>query len=128
MSFAKQASSVSVELQKIPVWAKNPILILGASILIGLFAYVSFPLPFTPIPIATQPFLVLFLAVLVGSKRATAAVAAFLLQGAGFDIRAILSPTVPKGSERVRICLHSFNTENEIRLLTEMINNLLNAQ
>jgi len=53
---------------------------------------------------------------------------AFLLQGAGFDIRAILSPTVPKGSERVRICLHSFNTENEIRLLTEMINNLLNAQ
>jgi 8-amino-7-oxononanoate synthase len=53
---------------------------------------------------------------------------ASLLQGAGFDVRAILSPTVPKGSERIRICLHSFNSENEIHLLTEMINKLVNAQ
>ncbi len=33
---------------------------------------------------------------------------------ARFDSRAILSPTVPKGSERLRICLHSFNTTTEI--------------
>lgn len=31
-----------------------------------------------------------------------------------FDIRPILYPTVPKGSERLRIVLHSFNTEKEI--------------
>jgi 8-amino-7-oxononanoate synthase len=32
----------------------------------------------------------------------------------GFDVKAILSPTVPGGKERLRICLHSFNTEAEI--------------
>lgn len=47
------------------------------------------------------------------------------LQVAGFDIRAILSPTVPKGQERLRICLHSFNTENQIRELTELMNQIM---
>ncbi len=32
----------------------------------------------------------------------------------GFDVRPILSPTVQKGKERIRICLHSFNTEKDI--------------
>jgi 8-amino-7-oxononanoate synthase len=45
------------------------------------------------------------------------------LQNAGLDVRPILSPTVSKGSERIRICLHSFNTEKEISLLTDIINN-----
>ncbi len=36
------------------------------------------------------------------------------LQKEGFEVRAIKSPTVKKGDERLRICLHSFNTENEI--------------
>ncbi len=41
------------------------------------------------------------------------------LQDQHFDVRAILSPTVPKGKERLRIILHSFNTFVEIdRLLT----------
>ncbi|MCK5867257.1 MAG: 8-amino-7-oxononanoate synthase, partial [Mycoplasmataceae bacterium] len=31
------------------------------------------------------------------------------IQKKGFDIRPILSPTVPKGQERLRICLHSYN-------------------
>lgn len=35
----------------------------------------------------------------------------------GFDARAILSPTVPVGAERIRIVLHSFNTEEEISRL-----------
>ncbi|GAA4449056.1 pyridoxal phosphate-dependent aminotransferase family protein [Nibrella saemangeumensis] len=39
-------------------------------------------------------------------------------QQAGFDVRAILSPTVPAGQERLRLCIHSFNTADEIdRLL-----------
>jgi 8-amino-7-oxononanoate synthase len=36
------------------------------------------------------------------------------LQAQGFDVRAILSPTVAKGKERLRICLHLHNTEQEI--------------
>ena len=47
------------------------------------------------------------------------------LQGKGFDVRPILSPTVPQGSERLRICLHTFNTEENIRGLTEMLTSLL---
>ncbi len=32
----------------------------------------------------------------------------------GMDVRPILSPTVPEGKERLRFCLHSFNTEEHI--------------
>lgn len=39
------------------------------------------------------------------------------LIGNGLDVRAILSPTVPKGKERLRICMHSFNSEKEISKL-----------
>ncbi|HEY4800954.1 MAG TPA: pyridoxal phosphate-dependent aminotransferase family protein [Bacteroidia bacterium] len=40
---------------------------------------------------------------------------ALAVQKDGFDVRPILSPTVPAGKERIRICLHAFNTENEIQ-------------
>lgn len=36
------------------------------------------------------------------------------LQEKGFDVKAILSPTVPEGQERLRFCLHSYNSEAEI--------------
>ena len=39
----------------------------------------------------------------------------------GFDIRCIKSPTVKEGSERLRICLHSFNTREEIEKMLIMI-------
>ncbi|MEO1486205.1 MAG: 8-amino-7-oxononanoate synthase [Bacteroidota bacterium] len=32
----------------------------------------------------------------------------------GFDVKPILSPTVPLGMERLRFCLHTFNTAEEI--------------
>ncbi|MEL6923840.1 MAG: 8-amino-7-oxononanoate synthase, partial [Bacteroidota bacterium] len=55
--------------------------------------------------------------VLGGNEQTKAA--ARSLQAHGFDVRAILHPTVPKGSERLRICLHRFNTPEEIKgLLT----------
>ena len=41
-----------------------------------------------------------------------------LLNENGFDIPPILSPTVPKGEERLRICIHSFNTQKDITNLT----------
>ena len=36
------------------------------------------------------------------------------LQEKGFDVRPILSPTVTKGKERLRFCLHSYNSKEEI--------------
>jgi 8-amino-7-oxononanoate synthase len=47
------------------------------------------------------------------------------IQEQGFDVRPILSPTVPKGKERLRICLHSFNTEEQVDNLIHIINNQL---
>ena len=32
----------------------------------------------------------------------------------GFDVKAILSPTVPNGKERLRFCIHSYNSREEI--------------
>jgi 8-amino-7-oxononanoate synthase len=48
------------------------------------------------------------------------------LQAEGFDVRPILSPTVPKGSERLRFCLHSYNTEAEISKSLSKLSELLN--
>ncbi len=45
------------------------------------------------------------------------------LQEKGFDVKPILSPTVPKKEERLRICLHSYNTQEEMAsLLKQLVN------
>jgi 8-amino-7-oxononanoate synthase len=46
------------------------------------------------------------------------------LQQEGFDIRPVLSPTVPPGTERLRICLHTYNTLDEITKLTSELKKL----
>lgn len=46
------------------------------------------------------------------------------LRTQGFDVRPILSPTVAKGSERLRICLHTFNSSEEIRQLVHLLSKL----
>jgi 8-amino-7-oxononanoate synthase len=43
------------------------------------------------------------------------------LQQKGFDVRPILSPTVPEGQERLRFCLHSYNSEKEISNVLELL-------
>ena len=44
-----------------------------------------------------------------------------LLQNNNLDVRPILYPTVPKGKERLRIVLHSFNTLKEVELLVSLL-------
>lgn len=50
-----------------------------------------------------------------------------ILQNAGLDVRAILSPTVAAGTERIRICLHAFNTIDDLTLLIATINQFINV-
>ncbi len=46
-----------------------------------------------------------------------------ILQEKGFNVKAILSPTVPEGQERLRICLHSYDSkENISEVLILLIN------
>jgi len=47
------------------------------------------------------------------------------LQDKGFDIKAILSPTVPEGQERLRFCIHSYNSEEEINQVLELLRNFV---
>ncbi|KAG9233964.1 8-amino-7-oxononanoate synthase [Amylocarpus encephaloides] len=42
-------------------------------------------------------------------------------QERGFVVRAIVSPTVPVGTERVRVCLHAGNTFEEVEGLMEVL-------
>jgi 8-amino-7-oxononanoate synthase len=50
------------------------------------------------------------------------------IQQKGLDVRHILSPTVPAGTERLRICIHSFNTTAEITLLTQTLHNFIDHE
>ena len=50
--------------------------------------------------------------------------AAEFLQEKGFDVRPILSPSVPDNSERLRVCIHNYNTDNQIKDLAMAINQL----
>ena len=43
------------------------------------------------------------------------------LQDTGLDVRPILYPTVPRDSERLRIVLHAFNTEQELDQLIALL-------
>ena len=47
------------------------------------------------------------------------------LQEKGFDVKAILSPTVPEGQERLRFCLHSFNSKQEISELLGLLSTFI---
>jgi len=62
-------------------------------------------------------------AIIPGNQKVKAI--ATQLQEKGFDVKAILSPTVPEGQERLRFCLHSYNSREEIfevlRLLSTFV-------
>jgi 8-amino-7-oxononanoate synthase len=47
------------------------------------------------------------------------------LQHDGYEVKAILSPTVPAGQERLRFCLHSYNTKIEIQNVLERLATLV---
>lgn len=58
-------------------------------------------------------------AILPGNEKVKAI--AEQLQENGFDVKAILSPTVPQGQERLRFCLHSYNSAAEITQVLQLL-------
>lgn len=65
--------------------------------------------------------------IIIGGNDATRNVAQSLQQQ-GFDVRPILSPTVAAGTERLRICLHTYNTDEQIIQLTTLIKEYLHVR
>lgn len=57
--------------------------------------------------------------IIEGNEKVKAVSASLRTQG--FDIRPILSPTVPKGKERLRICLHHYNSKEQVDQLLQII-------
>jgi len=47
------------------------------------------------------------------------------LQDKNFDVKAILSPTITEGKERLRFCLHSYNSKEEISDVLGLLRNLI---
>ena len=76
------ASVLTLETNQTRSWLRSAGIVVLSSFLIGLFAKVAIPLPFTPVPIATQGCVILILSAFLGSRRASAAVLGFLAQGA----------------------------------------------
>lgn len=48
-----------------------------------------------------------------------------ILQQKQFNVKAILSPTVAKGQERLRFCLHSYNSEKEITAVLDCLKTIV---
>ncbi|WP_298319687.1 pyridoxal phosphate-dependent aminotransferase family protein [uncultured Aquimarina sp.] len=57
--------------------------------------------------------------VISGNEKVKAV--ALHLQENGFNVKPILSPTVSEGKERLRFCLHSYNTKEEIAEVLELL-------
>jgi 8-amino-7-oxononanoate synthase len=59
-------------------------------------------------------------ALVTGSNEASKRFAGHLIS-AGLQVSPILHPTVPLGMERLRVCLHTFNTREEVDLLFDSL-------
>jgi len=66
------AISTMITQTKTSQFLKDVLIVLGTSILFGLFASISIPLPFTPVPISFTVQLILFFSVILGRRGAYA--------------------------------------------------------
>ena len=63
-------------------WARQGALVVGASLFVALCARITLPLPFTPVPLTFENFGVLLVGLLLGPRRAFAAMVLYLVEGA----------------------------------------------
>ncbi len=75
-------SDILMPERTLPIRVVNAAIILGASWGIALSAQISISLPFSPVPITGQTLVVLLAGIILGRTRGTAAIAAYLAQGA----------------------------------------------
>jgi biotin transport system substrate-specific component len=76
-------------------WAREVVIVVGASLFVALCARVSVPLPFTPVPLTLSNFAVLLVGLSLGRSRGFAALALYLAEGvSGLPV---FSPTGPGG-------------------------------
>ncbi|KAL4399205.1 8-amino-7-oxononanoate synthase [Malassezia pachydermatis] len=68
-----------------------------------------------------RPSLPLPPAPIVPIRHATPKALAARLQAAGFLVRAVCYPTVPRDEERIRICVHAHNTMDEMQALARVL-------
>jgi biotin transport system substrate-specific component len=64
-------------------WARQAAMVVGASLFVALCARVTVPLPGNPVPLTLQNFGVLVVGLLLGPRRAFAAMILYLAGGAG---------------------------------------------
>ena len=83
LSYGRVLSDVIAKPQAagVALFARNGALILGAALLTAGCAQISFPLPFTPVPITLQTFAVLLTAAALGPWRGSAAIGLYVLMG-----------------------------------------------
>jgi biotin transport system substrate-specific component len=62
-------------------WLRDLVLIFTGSLFLAVLAQVSFPLPFTPIPLTGQTFGVLLIGALLGSQRGLASLLLYVVEG-----------------------------------------------
>jgi len=83
------------------MWTDIVLIVVG-SIFVALFAQISIPLPFTPVPITGQTFAVLLVGAVLGSRRGAASLALYVAEGAvglpvfaggTFGLAKLLGPT-----------------------------------
>lgn len=62
-------------------------------------------------------------AIIPGNEKVKSIAKVF--QEQGFEVKAILSPTVPEGQERLRFCLHNFNSKDDITAVLVLLSKLI---
>lgn len=80
-----QTSAPALTLSRVVIPAKgilrDALLVFGFSLFVSLSAYVSIPLPFTPVPITGQTLAVLLTGAVLGSRLGSLALLAYLAEG-----------------------------------------------
>ncbi len=113
--------SVATLLQSYRHLEQNPAIGHALKEKIGQFNRISKQLSLNPIFVYSKS--AIHCAIIPGNSKVK--IMAQALQEKGFDVKPILAPTVPEGQERLRFCLHAYNSEQDITTVLHTLHQLL---